>query len=64
MKKLLHRKVARLGLIACLTSGIATGASAFDGNRKGFILGIGLGPGVSSYTQAVEYMGVCHGVVS
>lgn len=32
---------------------LATNAQAFDGQRKGFLLGIGIGPGLTSYTQKV-----------
>jgi hypothetical protein len=41
-------------IILCLT----TSAQALDGQRKGFILGIGAGPGYTSYTQevAVDYL--------
>ncbi len=55
MKELVHWKATQLGLIACLTLCLATGASAFDGNRKGFILGGGLGLGLTSFTQTLEY---------
>jgi len=58
MKELVPWKVTQLALIACLTLCIATGASAFDGNRKGFILGGGLGLGLTSFTQTVEVYGV------
>ena len=57
MKELVLWKVTQLALIACLTLCIATGASAFDGNRKGFILGGGLGLGLTSFTQTVEFLG-------
>lgn len=32
-------------------------ASAFDGERRGFILGLGIGPGLTSYKQTVSYAG-------
>ena len=32
---------------------VNTNAHAFDGQRKGFLLGIGLGPGYTSFTQEV-----------
>lgn len=32
---------------------VNTNAHAFDGQRKGFLLGIGLGPGFTSFTQEV-----------
>lgn len=57
MKELVPWKVTQLALIACLTLCVATGASAFDGNRKGFILGGGLGLGLTSFTQTVEFLG-------
>jgi len=38
---------------------VNTNAHAFDGQRKGFLLGIGLGPGFTSFAQevAVSYLG-------
>ncbi|MDH3197985.1 MAG: hypothetical protein OEO21_07070 [Candidatus Krumholzibacteria bacterium] len=43
--------------IALLTLLAASSAEAFDGNRKGFILGFGLGGGMASFTQTVELTG-------
>ncbi len=40
-----------LVLILCVT----TVAQAFDGERQGFILGAGVGAGLTSYTQTVSY---------
>lgn len=37
---------------------ISTPARAFDGNRKGFMLGAGLGLGMTSFTQEVEITGL------
>jgi hypothetical protein len=37
---------------------MASWANAFDGRRSGFILGGGLGLGVASYTQTLEYDGL------
>jgi hypothetical protein len=54
MKKSMACQALQLVIIACLTLGIATSASAFDGQRKGFILGGGIGPGLTSYTQTIE----------
>jgi hypothetical protein len=36
---------------------VNTNAFAFDGQRKGFLLGIGLGPGFTSFTQELESSG-------
>ena len=57
MKKSMGWKAWQLVIIACLILGIAASASAFDGQRKGFILGGGLGFGLPSFTQTVEAMG-------
>ncbi|MCK5127254.1 MAG: hypothetical protein KAR42_13450 [candidate division Zixibacteria bacterium] len=40
-------------LVACFIVGLTSGVSAFDGKRKGFILGLGAGLGLTSYTQSV-----------
>ncbi|UCD85975.1 MAG: hypothetical protein JSU92_07220 [Deltaproteobacteria bacterium] len=37
-------------LICCIVLSIATEVSAWDGQRRGFILGFGLGPGLTSLT--------------
>lgn len=42
-----------LVLIICAASDI----SAMDGERKGFILGFGIGPAITSFTQTVAYQG-------
>jgi hypothetical protein len=36
---------------------VTTVAGAFDGERQGFILGIGVGAGLTTYTQTVSYGG-------
>jgi len=45
-------------LIPALLLFSAVPAGAFDGKRKGFVLGVGLGPGVSSYTQELSVSGL------
>ena len=45
-------------IIACILFCFVTDALAWDGQRKGFILGFGLGPGLTSFTQTVEYKGM------
>jgi len=42
-------------LVGCIVLSTATGVAAWDGKRKGFILGGGIGPGMTSFTQKVEY---------
>jgi hypothetical protein len=37
---------------------MTVGATAFDGQKKGFLLGGGLGAGMISYTQTMEYGGL------
>lgn len=45
-----------LAIIVVLT--IATNVYAWDGQRKGFVLGFGLGGGYTTFTQTVEVSGV------
>ena len=47
------RKVFFLILIVLITLFLIVSANAFDGKRKGFILGFGIGPGLTSFTQEV-----------
>lgn len=46
--------------VTCIMLLMAASASAFDGQRKGFILGFGLGPGVDMHKQnaSVSIMGM------
>jgi opacity protein-like surface antigen len=44
--------------VALFTLLVASSAHAFDGNRKGFILGFGLGGGMASFTQTLEHAGL------
>jgi opacity protein-like surface antigen len=44
-----------LGIVVALLSALPTASDAFDKERKGFILGFGLGPSVSSFTQEFSY---------
>lgn len=50
---MLFRRVMVLAVIATILL-LAVAAHAFDGSRKGFILGFGVGPGYTSFTQTVE----------
>jgi len=54
---MLH-KLLLVALIVCALIGVATDALAWDGQRQGFVLGFGLGPGLSTFTQTIEYMGM------
>ena len=45
-------------LVLALLLVFAAPAGAFDGKRKGFVLGVGLGPGLSSYTQELSVSGL------
>ena len=47
-----------LVLVLALLLVSAVPAGAFDGKRRGFVLGFGLGPGVSSYTQQLSVAGM------
>jgi len=46
-----------LACVTLFTLLAASSAHAFDGQRKGFILGFGVGGGMSSFTQTVEIAG-------
>ena len=50
-------RFAVLLVIAFLTLGLISDADAFDGNRKGLIVGGGIGHGVTSYTRTLERYG-------
>jgi hypothetical protein len=39
----------------CMAGMIVSNAQAFDGNRRGFFLGGGLGPGLTNFSQTVGY---------
>ncbi len=45
-------------LVGCIVLSVATNVLAWDGQRKGFILGGGLGLGMTSFTQTLEFMGM------
>jgi len=38
-------------VVAAIAMVMAVNASAFDGNRKGFVIGIGVGPSITSWTD-------------
>jgi len=46
-----------VAVFALVTLLAVTSASAFDGNRKGFFLSVGLGGGMNSFTQTLEVTG-------
>jgi len=50
------RTLVSVLVVALLCS--ATAACAFDGQRQGFILGVGAGAGLTSYTQTLSYGGL------
>ena len=43
----MKKKAALAVIVACFVVGLISDASAFDGHRKGFILGLGLGPSLT-----------------
>jgi len=49
--KWLRRNAVQSSLMVILILGHVSCACAFDGQRKGFILGFGLGPGLISFTE-------------
>lgn len=55
-------KVTIAVIAALLTVWSASDISAFDGERKGFVLGFGIGPAVTSFTQTLAYQ--CQEVTS
>ncbi len=54
MNKKWRSKAVLLVFIACLTLIMTVNVFAFDKERKGFILGFGLGPGFSSYSEIIS----------
>lgn len=56
-EEIMHRKFIIPTLLVFILSGFITHGFAFDGKRQGFILGGGLGTGLTSFTQTVEFMG-------
>jgi hypothetical protein len=42
-------------LVGCIVLSTATGVEALDAKRKGFIIGGGIGLGMTSFTQELEY---------
>lgn len=54
MNKKGRSKAMLSALIACLILFITIDAFAFDKERKGFILGFGLGPGYSTYSEIIS----------
>jgi hypothetical protein len=53
----MFRRMVLILLAASLLLALASPVGAFDNKRKGFMLGIGLGPAYSSYTQTLEIVG-------
>ena len=53
----MRKGVVVLLVVGCMTLAFASGVSAFDGQRKGFILGFGLGAGMTSFEYDMEDMG-------
>jgi len=45
-------------LLILLVLGLTTQGFAFDGKRQGFILGGGVGAGMTSYTLTLDYLGM------
>jgi len=55
------RKLVLLILIVLITLFLIVNAYAFDGKRKGFFLGGGLGPGFTSLKETITYSGLFDG---
>ena len=55
------RKSVFLILIVLIMLFLITNANAFDGKRKGFFLGGGLGPGFTSLKETITYSGLFDG---
>jgi hypothetical protein len=54
----MFRRMVLFLLTASVLLALASPAGAFDGKRKGFMLGFGLGPALSSYTQTLGFEGL------
>lgn len=52
------RKLLISALLVVMMVGATNAAFAWDGKRKGFILGIGLGPGFTSFNQSLKSGGI------
>jgi hypothetical protein len=57
MNKKWRSQAALLVFILCVFLAMAVNSNAFDKERKGFIIGFGLGPGFSSYSQTIDSAG-------
>ena len=51
------RRIFVSTLLLLFVSGFITHCYGFDGKRGGFLLGGGIGPGYTSFTQTIEYLG-------
>jgi len=58
MNKKRRSQAALVVIILCFVLTMAVNGFAFDKERKGFILGFGLGPGFSSYSQSIDSVSV------
>ena len=54
----MYRRLIILLAIVCLFLSIGNASAGWDGQRKGFLLGIGLGPGMISFSQEIEAYGI------
>jgi hypothetical protein len=57
MRKFSPNKILLFLMVLSIIVVSASGTYAFDKERKGFILGMGLGPGFSSYTKITDSLG-------
>lgn len=57
MRVLSSHKTLLAFLILCIILVTTTGTFAWDGERKGFILGLGVGPGIDIHKQKAEVLG-------
>lgn len=48
------RKIVLLTLIGFILMGLMSTASAWDGKRKGVVLGFGIGTGITSFIHKIE----------
>jgi len=48
------RKIIFTVIVGLILLGLITRANAWDGKRKGFNLGFGIGSGITSYTLTIE----------
>jgi len=60
----MFRKLILCLLVVSFTLALVSPANAFDNKRKGFMLGFGMGGGLSTFTQRIEVAGYAGSITS